>query len=106
MVLKNGNEACAVFSGLPSVSSPFQVAMDVNNWKTNFGKEIKIEDQIREDYILIKSSESPAITGILDICQNYSSADLKLISPNDYENMEAGNIIFVSKVIKTENAHN
>ena len=98
MVLKNGNDPCAVFSGVPSVSSPLQVALDADKLKKKLGNEVQIKDQIREDYVLIKSSETPDITGTLNICENYYAADLMLISPNDYENLESGNIIFISKV--------
>ena len=105
MVLKNGNDPCAVFSGVPSVSSPSQVALDADKLKKKLGKEIQIKDQIREDYVLVKSSETPEITGILDICENYYAADLALISPTDYENLESGNIIFVSKVNISNQRH-
>ena len=98
MVLKNGNDPCAVFSGVPSVTSPLQVALDADKLKKKLGNEVQIKDQIREDYVLIKSSETPEITETLNICEKYYAADLMLISPTDYENLESGNIIFISKV--------
>ena len=98
MVLKNGDDPCTVLDGIPSASSPVDVAIAADEIKKAFGKEISLEDQTRQDYVLVKTAENPKVEGILDICQNYSAATVMPISSDQYEDLEAGNIIFVPMV--------
>ena len=63
--------------------------------KTTHGEEISIEDQTRQDYILIQNDKTQQVEGILDICDDYSDASAMPISNEQFENLDSGDIIFV-----------
>ena len=63
--------------------------------KNTHGEKISIEDQTRQDYVLLQTDETLNVEGILNICDDYYDASLMPISSEQFANLESGDIIFV-----------
>ena len=63
--------------------------------KNTHGEKISIEDQTRQDYVLLQTDETLNVEGILNICDDYSDASVMPITSEQSENLDSGDIIFV-----------
>eukprot|EP00091_Calanus_sinicus_P023840 TRINITY_DN8274_c0_g1_i1.p1 TRINITY_DN8274_c0_g1~~TRINITY_DN8274_c0_g1_i1.p1 ORF type:complete len:610 (-),score=95.70 TRINITY_DN8274_c0_g1_i1:144-1973(-) len=93
-VLRRGNGPCSVTSGL-SNTSPLSLAMQAAEIKKTHGEKITIEDQIRQDFILLQTDKIPNVEGVLDICDAYYEASSLPISSAQFKKLDSGDIIFV-----------
>ena len=63
--------------------------------KNTHREKISLEDQTRQDYVLLQTDKTVKLEGILNICDDYSDASVMPISSEQFEKLDSGDIIFV-----------